>query len=159
LESQGKKIYRLNKMFEEELITYFPLKPRGPHRKRHLQELLLPWNVCTKLLPSNNRGIHRQTHRHMHPTIPLLLYVFDVTGTCLPSHCLAMKGGIHFTKPLPSNDRGLHTQTQRLMSGAYEVCHSNGLRCSDIHTKFHKDWFMHSKVNRAGFTHTHTDSM
>jgi hypothetical protein len=27
---------------------------------------------------------------------------------------------------------------------------SHGLRFHDIHTKFHKDWFWHSKVNGGG---------
>jgi hypothetical protein len=39
------------------------------------------------------------------------------------------------------------------MGGIYEVCRSDGLRCHDIHTKFHKEWFRNSKVD-AG-THTH----
>jgi hypothetical protein len=30
-----------------------------------------------------------------------------------------------------------------------------GLRCHDIHTTFHKDWFRHSKADGEG----HTDSM
>jgi hypothetical protein len=36
------------------------------------------------------------------------------------------------------------------------------LRCYDIHSKFHKEWFRHSKVDRRGMhiqrhrTHTHT---
>jgi hypothetical protein len=25
--------------------------------------------------------------------------------------------------------------------------------CLDIHTKFHKDWFNHSKVNRGGYSY------
>jgi hypothetical protein len=29
-----------------------------------------------------------------------------------------------------------------------------GLRCRDIRTKFHKDWFRHSKVNRGIHRHT-----
>jgi hypothetical protein len=113
-------------------------------------------NIFIELLPSNDGGIQRQTHRHMRPTIPLLLHVFNATGTCLPSHCLAMKGGICFTKPLPSNNRRLHIQTYRLMGDIYEVHHSDGLRCRDIHTKSHKDWFRHSKVNRVGFKDTET---
>jgi hypothetical protein len=28
--------------------------------------------------------------------------------------------------------------------GIYEVCHLDGLRLNDIHTKFHGDWFRHS---------------
>jgi hypothetical protein len=34
------------------------------------------------------------------------------------------------------------------MGRIYEVRRSDGLRCHDIHTKCHKDWFRHSKVNR-----------
>jgi hypothetical protein len=30
-----------------------------------------------------------------------------------------------------------------------------GLRWHDTHTKFHKDWFSHSKVDRGGQTHRH----
>jgi hypothetical protein len=32
----------------------------------------------------------------------------------------------------------------------------HGLRCNDMHTKFHKDWFSHSEVN-VGDTQTHRD--
>jgi hypothetical protein len=45
----------------------------------------------------------------------------------------------------------IHIQTHRLMEGIYEICH-------DIHTKFHKDWFRHSKVDRKGI-HRHTARM
>jgi hypothetical protein len=45
------------------------------------------------------------------------------------------------------------TQTHRLMGGIYEVRRSDGLRCHDIHTEFHKDWFMHSKVDRGIHRH------
>jgi hypothetical protein len=42
----------------------------------------------------------------------------------------------------------------------YELCRWDGVSCHDIHTKFHKDWFSHSKVNRGKHiqtdTHTHT---
>jgi hypothetical protein len=53
----------------------------------------LPWEVFTKMLPSNDGGIHRQTHRlsidkgrtiqkMTCPTIPLLLHVFIAVGIC-----------------------------------------------------------------------------
>jgi hypothetical protein len=46
-------------------------------------------------------------------TILLLLCVLVAVGTCLPSCCLATKGGIHFTEPMPSNSRtDAHTNTQ-----------------------------------------------
>jgi hypothetical protein len=38
---------------------------------------------------------------------------------------------------------------------------STSLRCAqchDIRTKFHKDWFRHSKVVRGVYTYTHTDT-
>jgi hypothetical protein len=69
--------------------------------------------VFTELLHNNDMGIHRQTHRHMHPTIFLLSYVFAATGTCLPNRYIAMKGGIHFTKPFPiNNKRATYTDTK-----------------------------------------------
>jgi hypothetical protein len=61
----------------------------------------------------------------MSPTI-LLLHVFDAAGTCLPSRCLAIKGGIHFTEHLPSNDRGIHLQTHRLPGGIYKYAAEMG---------------------------------
>jgi hypothetical protein len=36
------------------------------------------------------------------------------------------------------------------MGGVYEVLRSDGLRCHDIHTEFHTDWFSHSKVDMGG---------
>jgi hypothetical protein len=36
------------------------------------------------------------------------------------------------------------------MGEIYEVRRWDGLRCHDIHTKFHKDWFSHSKVDMGG---------
>jgi hypothetical protein len=43
------------------------------------------------------------------------------------------------------------------MGGISKVHRWDGLRCYDIHTKFPKDWFKHSKVNGVGgFTDTQT---
>jgi hypothetical protein len=47
------------------------------------------------------------------------------------------------------------TQTHRLMGGIYEVLRWDELRCHDIHTEFHKDWFRHSKVDMG--IHRQTD--
>jgi hypothetical protein len=48
----------------------------------------------------------------MRSTVRLLLHVSVAAGTCLPSHCLAMKWGVHFSQPLPSNDnRDTNTDT------------------------------------------------
>jgi hypothetical protein len=58
-------------------------------------------------------------------------------GTCLPSRCLVLNGGIHITEPLPSNDRGIHIQTHRMMGEIYKVRRSDGLSCRHIHAKFH----------------------
>jgi hypothetical protein len=154
-----------NMKFWEELLAYFPFVQHGLHM---ISLTILHCHVSMKLLPSNNRGIHRQTHRlsfdktwttqKMTCTIILLLlHVFIVMGTCSLSHCLATKGGIQFTKPLPSNDRrDTHTDTQT-DGGIYEVCLWDWLRCHDRHTKFHKNWLRHSKVDRG--IHAHTDRM
>jgi hypothetical protein len=70
-------------------------------------------NVFIEFLPSNDTGIHRQTHRHTLRTIFLLLRVSVAAGTYLKDRCLSMKGGIYFTEPLSSNDgRDSHTDTQ-----------------------------------------------
>jgi hypothetical protein len=42
-----------------------------------------------------------------------------------------------------------------LVEEIYELRHSYGPMHHDIHTKFHEDWFRHSKVVRRD---THTDS-
>jgi hypothetical protein len=77
------------------------------------------------------------------PTI-LLLLVFVAGGSCLPSCCLAVKGGIHFTEPLPSKN-----------GRVYEVRRYDGLNCHDIRTKFYKDWSGIQKLIGAD-TQTHT---
>jgi hypothetical protein len=69
--------------------------------------------------------------------------------------CIRCHGNV-FTEPLSSNDRGICIQSQRLMGGIYVVRRWDGLRCHDIHTKFHQDWSRHWKVNRGGFTDTNT---
>jgi hypothetical protein len=33
-----------------------------------------------------------------------------------------------------------------------------GLSCRDIRTKFHNDWFRHSRVDKGGYTDTQTGS-
>jgi hypothetical protein len=141
-----------NKSFWEELITYFPLIGHGPYRKWRRQHFLFCHeNVFTEPLPSNNRGIHRQTHRLSFdmtrsaqkttcPSIIQLLCVFFAAETCSPSRCLATIGRIHI-------------QTHRLMRRMYEARLWDGLRCHDMHTKFHKYWFRHSNF-LGGYTHT-----
>jgi hypothetical protein len=54
----------------------------------------------------------------------------------------------------PGTTEEMHVQTHSLIGGFYEVRHSDGLRWHDIHTKFHKYWFRHSKDN--GGIHRHT---
>jgi hypothetical protein len=62
-------------------------------------------------------------------------------------HCC----GNFFTEPLPSNDRGIHIQTHTLTGGLLKY-DTDRLRHHDIHTKFHKDEFRHSKVDWGKFT-------
>jgi hypothetical protein len=128
-----------NKKFWEELIAYFPLMLHGLHRKRRLKQFFVA--MGKSLLRCYLTTIGGYTGRHIDPTILLVLHVFIAAEMCLTSHCLAMTGGIHI-------------QIYRLMGGICEVCSWDGLRCHDVHTKFHKDWFRHSKVIR-GDSQTH----
>jgi hypothetical protein len=68
--------------------------------------------------------------------------------------CISCRSKV-FTELLPSNDRRIHIHTQRLMGGIYEVRRSDGFRCRDINTKFHEDWFRHSKADGGGDTQAH----
>jgi hypothetical protein len=43
------------------------------------------------------------------------------------------------------------------MGGICEVRRWDGLRCHDMHTKFHEEWFRHSKVNWGGIHREHGD--
>jgi hypothetical protein len=61
-----------NKKFWEGLIAYFTLTRHGPHGKRRVRQfccfsvcIRCHGNVFNKQLPSNERGIHVQTHRLM----------------------------------------------------------------------------------------------
>jgi hypothetical protein len=60
------------KKFWEELIVYFPSIRHGPHRKRRVKQffyccmcICCRGNIFTEPLPSNERGLHIQTHRLM----------------------------------------------------------------------------------------------
>jgi hypothetical protein len=142
-----REIYKYNKKFWEELIAYFPLKRHGQHKKRRLQQFLVAAGTC---LPSRCLlKIEGYTHRPI--DFPLIrhgphrkwrgqqLFYFCV--------CILCRGDV-FTDPLPSN-----INIHRLRWGIYEVRRWDGRRCHDIYTKFHKNCFRHSKVNR-GFTDT-----
>jgi hypothetical protein len=59
--------------------------------------------------------------------------------------CLCIRWGSNvFTEPMPNNDRGIHAQTHRLMEGIYELRYWDELRCHNMYSKFHKDWFIDS---------------
>jgi hypothetical protein len=49
---------------------------------------------------------------------------------------------------------GVYSYRHRLMGRIYELCLWDGLRCHDMHTKFHKDWLKNSKVDKRD-TQTH----
>jgi hypothetical protein len=133
-------------MFWEELIAYSPFIRHGPHRKRRLQQIFVAAGTC--LLSHCLAMIGGYTER---PTLSALKRhgqhrerrVQQFVYCCV---CIRCRGKV-FTEPLPTNDRRIHIQTHRLMGGIYEIFCWDGLRCHDIHTNFHKDWFRHSKAD------------
>jgi hypothetical protein len=146
------KIY---KKFLEELIACFLLIRHVPHRKRHLQQFFVAARTSLPSCYLATIGGYTDPQAQP-PTILLLLLVFIDAGTCLPSGCLAMKGGITLPSLCLTMIGEIYIETHRLMGGIHEVRRWDGLRCYDIHTKFNKNRFRHSKVNRG--IHRHTDS-
>jgi predicted phosphatase len=99
------------------------------------------WAELIAYFPFIWHGRHRKRHVQK-------LFYFCV--------CIRCSGNV-FTEPLPTNDREIHIRDRhRLMGGIYEVRRWDGLKCHDIHTEFRKDKFRHSKVDRRGFTDTHS---
>jgi hypothetical protein len=107
---------------------------------------ILRWciNVFTELLPGIDRAYYTDSQTHVSNNSSIL--------AC--SRCLATKWGICFKSLCLAMIGEIHIQTHRLMGGIYEVGRHNGLKCT-IHTKFHKDWFRHSKAN-VGYWQTHS---
>lgn len=104
---------KYNKIWEE-LIAYFPTKWHVPHIKLCLQQFFIAVGMFIPSCYLVTIGEYIETDHGHTPTIILLfLRVSVATGTCLPSRCLAIKGGIHVTEPLPSNGRrDINTDTQ-----------------------------------------------
>jgi hypothetical protein len=140
----------INKKCWEELIDYFLLIRHGPHSKRRLQHFFVAAGTC---LPSYYLATRRR-YTDAHTDSPFIRHglhrkwrvqqFFVAAGTYIPSRCIVAIREI--------------THTERLMGGIYEVRRWDGLRCHDIHTKFHIDSFRHSKVDGGGI-HRHTESM
>jgi hypothetical protein len=149
---------RYNRKFWEELIVYFLLIQHGPHRELCIQQFFIAVGMSLPSCYLAVIGGYTDRPTETYPTIFLLLCVFVTVGTCLASHCLAVKGGIHFTE-LCLTIEGIHIQTHRLMVGIYEIRHWDGPRCHHTHTKFHKDWFRYPEVIVIGGIDRHTDSM
>jgi hypothetical protein len=110
--------------------------PHGPHGKRSVQE----FSCCC-------------------------VCIF-ATQTCLPIICLSMalsSGSTipdfrrHITMFLPYDCSAISEAVMLvLLKGRiYEVRPFGWLRCHDIHTKFYRDWFRHSKVVKGN---THADT-
>jgi hypothetical protein len=90
------------------------------------------------LLPLTWHGPHRKWR--IQQFFYCCVCVFVTAVKFLPSRCLAMLGGYTYR----------HTDWWEIFFI------KTGLRCHDICTKFHKDWFRHSKLN--GGIHRCTDT-
>jgi hypothetical protein len=118
-------------MFWEEPVTNFHSIRHGSLRKRLLQKFVVAAET------SLSRRCLVTIWGYIDPQIHASNNSFIVS-------CIYCRGSV-FTEPLPSNDRR-DTHTDINMEGICEVRHWDGLRCHDVHTKFHKYWFRHSKV-------------
>jgi hypothetical protein len=87
-------------------------------------------SVFTELLPSKDMVAHRQNDTLSFDKIwtaqkvtsqTILLCVFVNAGRCLPSRCLATKGGIHFTKTLPEVGVLLAADSQSTSKSGYRA--------------------------------------
>jgi hypothetical protein len=133
--------------FCEELIVYFPLIPNGPHRKRRLQHFFVAGGMSLQsCYIATTRGCIDR------PTDTSVLTIFFIVA------CIRCNGNV-FTGPLPSNEQWDNIQTHRLVGGIYEVLRWDGVRCRDLHTKFHKNWSRHSKVSGRGWIHNLADRL
>jgi hypothetical protein len=143
----------LKEEFSYKLIAYFPFIRHGPHRKRCLHQFLVTAGMClqSRCLAPNIQTCQQSLllydmdrKENEASTILLLLRVFVATRTFLPTRCLATIEAIY-----------MHIDW--LGGGEiFEVRRWDGLRCQDtvyVHTKFHKEWFRHSKVHKG---HTQT---
>jgi hypothetical protein len=112
------------KKFWEKLFACFPLIRHEPHRKRLLQQFFVGaetfyWVDIWQRYGDTQTDTQTQASNNY---------------SCFTSCCLTT---------IPVKD----TETNGMMGGVCEVCRWDGLRCHDIHTKFHKDWFRDSKVD------------
>jgi hypothetical protein len=114
------------------------------HERSNVKQEVL--GRTTRLLSLIRHGPHwkRRVQQFFYCCL-CIRYRGNVSTEPLPSNDTGI-----FTEPLPSNDNRMHIGTHKLMGGNYEVRRWDGLRCRDIHTKFHEDWFRH--------LNTHTDS-
>jgi hypothetical protein len=141
-----------SKKFWEELIDHFPSIQHIMHWKRRSQQFFIAtgtslpscylatiWGYKHRPIGSSLIDIDRTENDASKILASLLAFI--AAGTCLPNRCLTTRGGMHI-------------KTHRLIGGICEVCRWNGLRYRVIHTRFNKDWFRHSKLNRVGYTDT-----
>jgi hypothetical protein len=73
--------------------------------------------------------------RRVHKFFSIVACVFVAAVKFLPSRCLATTG--------------IHIEAHRLTEGIYELRCWDGLRCHNIHTKFHEDLFRCARVDRV----------
>jgi hypothetical protein len=142
----------LSKKFWEKLIAYFPLIRYVPHRKRRFQKFFVSAGTCLSSrclaaiggytdITTDSPLIWQGPHGKWRVQQFFCCCVYPLPQECFfRSCCLAT----------------IHIQTCTLMGVICEVSRWDELRCHDIHTKFHKDWFWHSKL--IGGIHRHRDT-
>jgi hypothetical protein len=79
---------------------------------------------------------------------------WGVRRFCNCCFCIRWRSNVFNRAVAYQRYRDAHTATH--IGGIYEECSWDELRCHDVCTKFHNDWFRHLKVDRWGYTDTQT---
>lgn len=128
---QNSRIFRciITLFFDLEARTYIVRE----YRKTCLYENKKFWeelNACFPWYDMDRTGSNAPNNSSIVAAVVIAAVRF------FPSRCLA-------------TIRDAHVGTHMLLGGIYEVPHWDGFTCHDRPTKFHKDWFRHSQVDKG----------
>jgi hypothetical protein len=151
------KIIKIKKKkFLEELIICFLIR-QGLHRKQCLQQsskhVLCDCEATARLKFRHLGQFFLEPSDYYNAPINKVLHFIQsaelIRGWSQGKHNRSLMVAVQGPDCSPPL---LHSFIHSIMWGIYEVHCWDGLRYHDIHTKFHKCWYSHSKVNSHRYT-------